>query len=194
MKLTLKQLIIIAATVAFSFPVMYMLMLFATGNARIEFNQPAKEKKDEKQLKFMRQSARKDSLSAVQSQTFLAVEQEKADLIAEKKRFAEQQERVLMVQQELEKTRGELMEERKKLEKLVGQSDTLEKKRIKQLAKVYGAMRPEEAARILETLDDQLVIQILALMGDDRQKAKILSILSPEKAARISTKIGKTIK
>jgi flagellar motility protein MotE (MotC chaperone) len=31
-------------------------------------------------------------------------------------------------------------------------------------------------------------------MGDDRQKAKILSILSPEKAARISTKIGKTIK
>jgi flagellar motility protein MotE (MotC chaperone) len=122
---------------------------------------------------------------------FFAVEQEKADLVAEKTRVAQQQERMLMVQQELEKTRNDLTEERKKLEKVVGQSDTLEKKRIKQLAKVYGAMRPEEAARILETLDDQLLINILSAMGDDRQKAKILSTLSQEKASRISKKIGK---
>jgi flagellar motility protein MotE (MotC chaperone) len=191
MKLTLKQLIIIAATLTFSFPVMYLLILMITGNAHIEFNQPVKEKKDEKQLKLMKINAHKDSLSAVQSQMFFAVEQEKADLVAEKTRVAQQQERMLMVQQELEKTRNDLTEERKKLEKVVGQSDTLEKKRIKQLAKVYGAMRPEEAARILETLDDQLLINILSAMGDDRQKAKILSTLSQEKASRISKKIGK---
>ena len=35
-------------------------------------------------------------------------------------------------------------------------------------------MRPEEAARILETLDDDLLINILGAMGDDRQKAKII--------------------
>jgi flagellar protein FlbB len=91
----------------------------------------------------------------------------------------------------LEKTRNELAEERKKLEKLVSQSDELDKKRIKQLAKVYSAMRPEEAATIIETLDDNLVITILTSMGDDRQKAKILSLISKEKATRISKKIGK---
>jgi flagellar motility protein MotE (MotC chaperone) len=194
MKLTLKELIIIVAVLTFSFPVVYVLMMLATGSARIEFNQPAKPKKDDKELKFMKLSAKKDSLAAVQSQTFFAIEKQKADLDDEKKRMGEQQDHVLMVEQELEKTRSDLTEERKKLEKLVGQSDELDKKRIKQLAKVYSAMRPEEAARILETLDDDLLINILGAMGDDRQKAKILSVLSPDKASRVSKKIGKPLK
>jgi flagellar motility protein MotE (MotC chaperone) len=194
MKLTLKQLIIIVATMTLSFPVVYMFMLFATGNARIEFNKPEKSKTDDKEVKILKINAHKDSLAAVQSQTFKAVEQEKADLETEKKHFAEQQSRMLMVQQELDNTRNQLVEERKKLERLVLQSDTLENKRIKQLAKVYSAMRPEEASRILETLDDDLLIKILSAMGDDRQKAKIMSTISQEKAARISNKIGKSPK
>jgi flagellar motility protein MotE (MotC chaperone) len=142
----------------------------------------------------MKLNAKKDSLASMQSQTFFAIEKQKADLDEQKKKMSEQQDHVLMVEQELEKTRNDLTEERKKLEKLVGQSDELDKKRIKQLAKVYSAMRPEEAARILETLDDDLLINILGAMGDDRQKAKILSILSPDKASRVSKKIGKPLK
>lgn len=194
MKLTLKELIIIVAVLTFSFPFVYVLMMLVTGNARIEFNQPVITKKDEKEVKLMKLNAKKDSLAAVQSQTFFALERQKADLEVEKKKVAEQRDHVLMVEQELEKTRNELTEERKKLEKLVGQSDELDKKRIKQLAKVYSAMRPEEAARILETLDDDLLINILGAMGDDRQKAKILSVLSPDKASRVSKKIGKPLK
>lgn len=194
MKLTLKELIIIVAILTFSFPVVYVLMMLASGAARIEFNQPAKTKKDEKEIRLMKVNAKKDSLAAVQSQTFFALEKQKADLDVEKKKMFEQQDHVLMVEQELEKTRNELTEERKKLEKLVGESDELDKKRIKQLAKVYSAMRPEEAARILETLDDDLLINILAAMGDDRQKAKILTVLSPDKASRVSKKIGKPLK
>ena len=170
MKLTMKHLIIIAATLTLSFPIIYILMLLATGNAHIEFNRPMKDKKDEKQLTLMRMNARKDSLSAVQSQTFLALEQEKGEVAAEKKRSEEQQQHMQMEQQELDKTRGDLEQERKKLEKLVDRSDTLEKKRIKQLAKVYGAMRPEEASRILETLDDNLAMEILEAMSDDSKR------------------------
>jgi flagellar motility protein MotE (MotC chaperone) len=194
MKLTLKELIIIVAVLTFSFPVVYVLMMLATGSARIEFNQPVKAKKDDKEVKLMKLNAKKDSLASMQSQTFFAIEKQKADLDEQKKKMSEQQDHVLMVEQELEKTRNDLTEERKKLEKLVGQSDELDKKRIKQLAKVYSAMRPEEAARILETLDDDLLINILGAMGDDRQKAKILSILSPDKASRVSKKIGKPLK
>jgi len=194
MKLTLKQLIIIMACLTLSFPVVYLLMMFATGNARIEFSKPIKNKKDERELKLMSINARKDSIAVEHSQTFFAIEKQKVDLEAEKKRMTEERERTTMVQQELEKTRNELTAERKKLEQLVGQSDELDKKRIKQLAKVYSAMRPEEAARILETLDDDLLIKILSSMGDDRQKAKILSTISREKATRISKKIGKSMK
>jgi flagellar motility protein MotE (MotC chaperone) len=190
MKLTLKQLIIILASMTLSFPVIYILMLLATGNARIEFNKP-RDKKDERQVKLVAMSARKDSLAQAQSHMFFALGKQKADLEAEKKRAAEEAERMALVREELEKERASLTEERKKLEKLIGQSDELEQKRIKQLGKVYAAMRPEEAAHILETLDDELLIKILGAMGDDRQKAKVIAAIPLEKATRISKKIGK---
>jgi len=53
-----------------------------------------------------------------------------------------------MMQRELEDNRKSLASERIKLEKLVEQSDSLDQKRIKQLARVYGAMRAAEAARL----------------------------------------------
>jgi flagellar motility protein MotE (MotC chaperone) len=194
MKLTLRDIIIIAATTVLSFPVIYLLLMFATGSARIEINQQKKEEKKEQQVKLMKLSARKDSLAASQSQTFMAVELQKADLAKEKQQLVEQQQRVAMVEQELEKTRTDLTAEREKLEKIVSKSDDLDKKRLKQLAKVYGAMRAEEAARILETLDDGLCVNILAEMGDDRQKAKILTALTPDKAARVSKKISAPVR
>jgi flagellar motility protein MotE (MotC chaperone) len=194
MKLSLRDVIIIAATTVLSFPLIYLLLMLVTGGARLEINQPKKyEEKKEQQVKLIKINAKHDSLAASQSQTFMALEQQKADLVKEKQQLAEQQERMTMVQQELEKTRADLTAERQKLEKLVSKSDDLDKKRIKQLAKVYGAMRAEEAARILETLDDGLCVNILAEMGDDRQKAKILTALSPEKAARVSKKISAPI-
>jgi flagellar motility protein MotE (MotC chaperone) len=194
MKLSLRDIIIIAVTTTLSFPVIYLLLMLMTGGARIEFNQPKKDEKKDEQVKLIKLDAKRDSLAASQSQTFMAVEQQKADLSKEKQQLVEQQQRVTMVQQELEKTRAEMAAEREKLEKLVSQSDDLDKKRIKQLAKVYGAMRAEEAARILETLDDGLCVDILASISDDRQKAKILTALSPDKAARVSKKISAPIK
>jgi flagellar motility protein MotE (MotC chaperone) len=194
MKLTLRDIIIIAATTVLSFPVIYLLLMLATGSARIEINQQKKEEKKEQQVKLMKLDARKDSLAASQSQTFMANELQKADLAKERQQLVEQQQRVAMVEQELEKTRTDLTAEREKLEKIVSKSDDLDKKRLKQLAKVYGAMRAEEAARILETLDDGLCVNILAEMGDDRQKAKILTALTPDKAARVSKKISAPIR
>ena len=190
MKMSLRDIIIIALTMTLSFPVIYLLLMFMTGGARIEFNHPKKDDKKELQVKLMKLNSKKDSLAATQSQTFLAVEQQKADIVKERQELTEQQQRVTMVEQEIEKSRADLEAEREKLEKVVSTSDDLDKKRIKQLAKVYGAMRAEEAARILETLDDDLCMNILSEMGDDRQKAKILTALSPDKAARVSKKIG----
>ncbi len=55
-------------------------------------------------------------------------------------------------------------------------------------------MRPNEAAAILETLKDDLVIKIFKAMGDARQKGKILSNLSNQKASVITKKMGKSLK
>ena len=60
---------------------------------------------------------------------------------------------------------------------------------IRKLAKIYEAMRPENAAPILARLDDDEIIEILLRMRQ-RSAAKILSNLDPEVAARISKRIG----
>jgi len=70
------------------------------------------------------------------------------------------------------------------------QIDSLETKRITQLAKVYEAMRPEEAASILEALDEATAIQILRRMKQ-RQAGKILGMLMPERAAAFSDKMSR---
>lgn len=53
------------------------------------------------------------------------------------------------------------------------------------LAKMYAAMSPKEAARVLEQMDDP---EVQAILGElrDRQAAAILSAMAPARAAAIT--------
>lgn len=190
MKLSLKDIGIIAVASIVSFPVMYFAMLFATGNASIVFrNVPGSEILKE-QFKTMRSSPSHDSLLVRQSQAYLATLQEKKAVEEQRKRLLKQQERIGLTNDELKRSQETLDHYRKELEQLVSQSSELERKKIRQLAKIYAAMRANEAAQILETLDDDLCIKIIESMNDDRQKGKILSSLSEGKAGRLSKRMG----
>ena len=189
MNLKLKDYIAIAVVTVATFPVLYLVMLFITGAARIEFSQP-KEKDRQEKVEVVRQSARKDSLAAQNSRTYQALQLERAELEKERTRLREQQDRINMLQTEVEAQQKKLAAEREKFEKVVVKSDSLGEKKIKDLAKMYAAMRPSEAASILGTMDDRMVAKVLKAINDDRQKAKILSSLSTEKASRISRIIG----
>ena len=190
MNFKMKDFIAIAAVTVASFPVMYMIMLFVTGAARIEFRKPVPGMEKEKKVAVVKQTARRDSLAELNSRTFQAVRKEREELEKERTRLREQQDRINLLQSEVEQQRKKLTEERKKLEKVVQKSDSLGGKKIKDLAKMYAAMRPAEAASILGTLDDRMVANVLKAISDDRQKAKILGALSTQKAARISRIIG----
>ncbi|MDD5672689.1 MAG: hypothetical protein PHC61_00875 [Chitinivibrionales bacterium] len=192
MKLGLKEIIILAIVTIFSFPITYLLMLFATGNAHLELTKPVgAQQEQEKKVRQARTNPHLDSLAMEHSNAFMALQDERAAVEAKKQEMQQEEARLNMLKQEVETKTGDLAGERAKIEKLVGVSDSLDKKRIGQLAKVYSAMRAAEAARILETLDDNLIVKILGAMSDDRQKAKIMSALSPEKATKVSEKMGK---
>ena len=193
MKLSPKDLIAIGAVTILSFPLLYFTMLFATGNARIEFSpRPAEEQRKE-DLRVIRVTSRGDSLQATQSAAYRAVLAERKEIDLKEQTLREREARMAILEQELEQQRRLIEEERKRLEKAVDESDDASEKKIRQLARVYGAMRPAEAARILETLSDELVIRILRGIGDDRQKGKIMGALSKDKASRISRQMGKPI-
>ncbi|WP_110953270.1 MotE family protein [Anaerosinus massiliensis] len=60
-----------------------------------------------------------------------------------------------------------------------------EKKRISKLARLYGAMKPEEAVPILESLDDDMIISILGKM-DESQVSKLLPKFDASRSARLT--------
>lgn len=195
LNLKLKDVVAIGGVMTLSFPVLYVALLFLTGNARVEFG-PKLDIEDQKHMqetRLLRQTARRDSLASVHSQAFEALQKERVELAAERERLVNQQERVDMLQKELEQAHQALAQRRDEMTKLIADGSELERKRIGQLAKVYSAMRPAEAAQILETLENDLVVKILMAMNDDRQKAKIVSTLTKEKASAVSRKLGNAL-
>jgi flagellar motility protein MotE (MotC chaperone) len=142
------------------------------------------------QVERIRQSDKTDSLAVENSKTWQALQQERQDLVKERKELQEERQKLELFQKDLETQKAEITASRDRIEKLVGRSDSLEKKKTMQLAKVYSAMRPAEAAQIIGTLQDELAARILDGISDDRQKAKILAALPQEKATRLTKMMG----
>ena len=170
----------------FTFPVLYVAMLFYTGALRLEYGFDQKTPEEELKVEEVRHTRRRDSLAAENSKIFQALQQERAEIIRERERLLETQERLEILQNNIEGHRNELMNERRQLESKLQTNPEAEANRYRQLARLYGAMKPGEAAGILETLPDAQVTSILTNINDDRQRARIVASLSKEKAARIS--------
>lgn len=189
MNLKIKDLVYIAAVTILTFPILYLAMMFLTGAARLEFG--SKKEEPVQNVEVIKRNHRRDSLSIVNSKTFQALQLEKRELQKERERLSEKQRKIDLLEQELQDSRLTIEKERKKIEKLVSRNDSLDLKKIKELSRIYGAMRPVEAAQIIETLQDELAVKVITNIGDERQKGKILSAISREKATRISKLISK---
>jgi flagellar protein FlbB len=71
------------------------------------------------------------------------------------------------------------------IEKQMKAKEAAERKRVSKLARLYNEMKPQEAADIMNDLDDDMIIAILQRM-DEGQSAKILAKFDPEKSARLT--------
>jgi len=56
---------------------------------------------------------------------------------------------------------------------------------IRRMARIFGAMKPQEAAAVLQRMSDEEVRGVMLQMGD-RPAAAILSVFDPERAAALS--------
>lgn len=70
------------------------------------------------------------------------------------------------------------------------QREIAERRNIQRLAEIYAEMPTEEAARILEEMDQDLVLNILAEM-DMRDAAMILTMFPTNLAVSLSKQLGK---
>jgi len=90
---------------------------------------------------------------------------------AQKKKEAEQSKPVKLTKEEVDK--------------LTKQRQAEEKKRVSKLARLYNEMKPADAARILETMDNDIVIAIFQRM-DESQVSQIMTEFDAGRAASIS--------
>jgi len=110
------------------------------------------------------------------------IQQEKEELLTLGQAVAVQEqvlnlsrEQLLMVIKKLETKQQEYIEER-------------ERSAVK-LAKMYEAMKPAQAAPIMQALDMEIILDIMGRMKE-RQAAKILSKMDAGLAAQVSTRMS----
>ena len=119
-----------------------------------------------------------------------------ASLDAERDRVQRSTERLLAVTMAREVEEKVISEQQAKLAGMIAElrsvqqevSDEREES-MSRLAKVYGAMKPANAAPILESLDTEVVLEIVSRMKD-RQAAKVLASMAKALAAEISSRMS----
>jgi len=72
---------------------------------------------------------------------------------------------------------------------LLGQRDKAEKQQLASLVKTYSAMKPRDAARIFNTLDDSVLIPVAQAMKSDAL-APILAAMTPDNAQKLTMKLA----
>lgn len=109
--------------------------------------------------------------------------------LAERKKTLDQREEELnKMAAELEKQKADIEEKIKKLEDTRSKISTVLQEKIKAddakvetLVQMYTNMKPQQVAKVFETLDEDLVIDILSRMKK-KTAADILNLIKPEKA------------
>lgn len=125
----------------------------------------------------------------------VVVEAKKADdadylfkLAERKKQLDQREEELNKLAEQLEKQKTEIASQLQKLEDTRSKISTTLQERIKAddskvetLVQMYSNMKPAQAAKIFETLDEDLVIEILGRMKK-KNAAEILNLIKTEKA------------
>ena len=99
------------------------------------------------------------------------------------------------LQRAIEAATADLVEERRRLETLQGKLEAdmqrrriLVDERLGQTAQVYGAMKPKEAARALEGMDDDMAVAILERLPG-RSVGKLFDVLPKDRVRQLTLRL-----
>lgn len=122
--------------------------------------------------------------------------QELDQQIEERRReLAREDQSIAALQRAVQAATADLVEERKRLEALQGRIEAdmqrrqvLVDERLGQIAQVYGAMKPKEAARALEGMDDDLAVAILERLPG-RSVGKLFDVMPKDRVRQLTLRL-----
>ncbi|MEW6042324.1 MAG: hypothetical protein AB1633_12470, partial [Elusimicrobiota bacterium] len=174
---------------AISFPILLLVLLFITGYIRYEIG-PEKDKLDVKIEPVAAKGLYDDSIAIQNSKTYKALINKQLEIEKEMEKLESERRRLDEFKNEINKDKENFIKSKLELENLIARSHDSQQKRIRQLADIYAVMRPDNAAPILQTLNEQLIADILLQIKDKGQTAKILAKFEKERAGRVSKLIS----
>jgi len=152
-------------------------MMFITGKEKLSFPHPAT----------------KEEKKGIQSEEILRlleqIKKEKEEVTRQKEKLKQWSERLLIQEKELIEKGKEILALKSEAENYIKRKQEEQTEEIRWLAGVYEKMKAEEAASIIEDLDENLSLAILSQM-EERQAAKILAAMKSQQAEKLSQKIG----
>lgn len=110
-------------------------------------------------------------------------------------RLAREEEALAALKRALEAAKQALVEERDRLEALrrqveadIARRKAVTDERLGQIAKVYGSMKPKEAAEALEKMDDDMAANILERLPN-RTVGRIFDLMPKDRVRELTTRL-----
>ena len=122
---------------------------------------------------------------ASMGQSFSVLQQKETDIKRREDQLKEREERIAKIEKEVEQKLQDLITVQKEIQAYRTEKQEAQSARVRNLSKIYGVMKPKEAAKLMENLDDKLVMGIVSTMTAD-EAAAILATMEVKKAAKIS--------
>lgn len=112
-----------------------------------------------------------------------------ASMLRQKKEALERRELALKtLEQEVDAKLARLQEMQGKIEQMLAEAKQTRDAKLRHLIDVYSNMKARQAAEVIETLDEDIAVKILAGMRG-RQAGEILTYVEARKAATLSEKL-----
>jgi len=113
------------------------------------------------------------------------LKQRETELMKKEEQLRQKEEYLQQMEQEVENKLKELITLQKEIQAYRTEKEEDQNARIRSLSKIYGSMKPKEAAKLLEKLNDELVVEVISAMTSN-DAASVLSSMDVKKAAKIS--------
>lgn len=192
MKLEAKDIIGVGLASLLVFPVVFFAVLLGTGVAHLEFSDTSAlksqlsgylERFDSEQQRFDQEQSSLYQANVKMADSLSQVRQQIQEEIA----------RLEALKAENARLKTEVATERERIDQLVDESKVLSEQKIQELAEVYGAMKPVEAAPILLNLDNVSIARIVKRIPEVRAQAKLMAAIGAmdsRRAANITKTLG----
>lgn len=104
--------------------------------------------------------------------------------------LARREQEVLVLKQQMEQRLEELQAAERKVQGLLEEAKEAEAKKISRLSAIYINMKPKQAAKAIENMDERTAVKILAGMSP-KQSGEILTYADPVKTAKLTELISR---